>query len=522
MTMNSTTKSTPGGMAQLKSWMRDAGQNIRETLTGSFTGKSLPPPETVLTLKLLYQGKILDTIRQGTDFTRAWFIGKGKRIFWQILGADPDFPSRHKLISLEGDEYHLQLPPGATPLTFTRNGVPVDVTYLIRKKLLVNGSDLLLSSDMSGSVEVNDQYQILYDYQKPLRKMLTDEEQRTVDVIREPALPDPRELANRKMIFSFLIFGLVFSLIFDMFLKPDVVKPAPLEDVLTEIAQRIEVDRIAGSPEVTGEEESLGDNPADRNQTPQAPTGRTGTGRAGTGSGTSPFGTAGRFVGNSSGYNPEFWDEFVTARAGTGIGSSGPGSGPGGVSGYSSSTGTGYPGTFDPYAVDSAPPAINKPFTGYTGGGSASQPERPAERYTGDVTRLEPLAPDRKPIPISAKDQPIILTFNSPEVNKLSEASIRGSAAGRVQDIDNVYDQVYPKRDQIAQAYRRSSAIRAQSGSVQVNMYIEASGKVVASITPNGSFTSSFLQEVKSIVENWRISVSKKTTYQFSIRLSQG
>ncbi|MGC9361536.1 MAG: hypothetical protein ACP5F3_01270, partial [Candidatus Syntrophosphaera sp.] len=68
----------------------------------------------------------------------------------------------------------------------------------------------------------------------------------------------------------------------------------------------------------------------------------------------------------------------------------------------------------------------------------------------------------------------------------------------------------------------RNSAIKAASGSITVIMYINEDGSVVADIIPNSAtFTQSFLEEVKTIVENWRFNVSKKTKYRFQMRLSQ-
>jgi len=135
---------------------------------------------------------------------------------------------------------------------------------------------------------------------------------------------------------------------------------------------------------------------------------------------------------------------------------------------------------------------------------------------------LRQLAPENVPIAQTPQIERIKRSFQAQEVTTLSEASIAGSAAARGTDIDNIYEQLNHRKGQIKQSYIRNSAIQASSGSITVIMYIDGDGSVVADIIPNSAtFTQSFLQEVKTIVENWRFNVSKKTKYQFQMRLSQ-
>ncbi|HOZ00590.1 MAG TPA: hypothetical protein PLG20_02150, partial [Candidatus Syntrophosphaera sp.] len=193
--------------------------------------------------------------------------------------------------------------------------------------------------------------------------------------------------------------------------------------------------------------------------------------------------------------------------------------------GASYSAGGGYQEAYDPNAPGRSNLVAlgkNLVFGPPPGGGGGTKAAAAKVAYTGDTARLEEPAPSNRPIPRTPRASSIIQTFVGPTVAALSESSILGSSTGKAADTDNVYDQLKPKRNQIMQAYRRSAAQKSQTGSISVMMYISENGSVVADITPNGSFSPSFLQDVRSIVENWSFSVSKKTKFQFNMRLMQG
>ncbi|MBT3756390.1 MAG: hypothetical protein HOG24_08940, partial [Candidatus Cloacimonetes bacterium] len=61
----------------------------------------------VLNLKLKYKDKVLDIARHNRDFTKKFYIGNDRDLFWQIL--DKAFPKRYNLISKSGSSFKMNL-----------------------------------------------------------------------------------------------------------------------------------------------------------------------------------------------------------------------------------------------------------------------------------------------------------------------------------------------------------------------------------------------------------------------------
>lgn len=515
-------------VGKLQNWLSGAGRGSAGH-PGNQAGPGHKTPSQLLTLRLFYKDKPLDTIRQHSDFTYSWFIGRGKHIFWQILN-DKKFPLKHKLLALAGNEYHLQLPPAAI-YECNRNGMPVDNFYLNENGIL-NGTDLLLRPDMDGTVQLNRDYKIQYFYARPQIQVLTSEQRKVVGTCLERSQPDAIDQKDRKIIFLLIALSLAFIMVYDIVIKPKPAAPRSLSSYVAEMerARRIEVEAMTRPQPGSEIEQPAGKaEKAPAGQGTRADRPSAGTGRGG----RSPFGNLNYGYGSSGSYDNTYLSNFVTLKPGSfGWGSSsgaGPGSGTGGIdgsgNGASYSAGGGYQEAYDPNAPGRSNLVAlgkNLVFGPPPGGGGGTKAAAPKVAYTGDTARLEEPAPPNRPIPRTPGVWRIIQTFDGPTVAALSESSILGSSTGKAADTDNVYDQLKPKRNQIMQAYRRSAAQKSQSGSISVMMYISENGSVVADITPNGSFSPSFLQDVRSIVENWSFSVSKKTKFQFNMRLMQG
>lgn len=485
--------------------------------------------KTILNLKLTYKGKQLDTIKQGVDFDKKWYVGRDKRIFWHILDDSQTFPPKHQLLVKRGSDFYLQLPEGSN-ISCSKDNNPVDAAFLQQNGIL-QGTYLKLRNDMSGSVQLHPDYNVQYEYTEPVVSRLGLKEQAIVaDCAQSPSLSTV-ERTNRGLILLFLILGLAFILVYDLVLKPKSASERSLSEMLAEMerAQRIVPQFGEQSPDVVEPFQEDMDVPREgqtattgeaTRRTTADPT-RSTTTRAVFGDLTTP-GTAGR---DRTAYQATILNEFVTAKPGSRGGGGGAGfsaTGPGGVN--TPSAGAGYAGTFDPAATAGyTQTELGQVVTGKTpSGGTTVRPNLPIESFTGDASRLQQLAPENVPIAQSPQIESIKRSFQTQEVTTLSEASIAGSAAARVTDIDNIYEQLNHRKGQIKQSYVRNSAIKASSGSITVVMYINGDGSVVADIIPNSAtFTQSFLQEVKTIVENWRFNVSKKTKYQFQMRLSQ-
>lgn len=475
--------------------------------------------KTQLNLKLSYKGKLLDIVKQGKDFVGKWFIGSDKHLLWQIL--DPSFPHRHQLVVKRGNDLYLQLVPGAS-LSCSKDGNPVDAAYLQQNGIL-RGTNLLLRNDMSGNVNLGPNWDIRYEYAEPQLRVLTERERQVVAQFARREELSSTERMNRGLILIALILGIAFMLFYDFVLKPKANEAATLAAKLAELerAQRIEAQ--------IGEQELLAQ--AEPVEVPK----KTGTGKKGTVTTTkapsSAQSTFGKFrstdetSGAYSSYRPSeqatVLRDFITAKPGSKGGSGGGFGDVGPGFNVSGGAGGGFAGSFDPSATAGYNQTeLGQVVMGKTpAGGTTVRPEGRIENFTGDASKL---APARKPIAQSAQTQRIIQSFRAAEVTTLSENNVVGSVAGQSADIDDVTGQLQGRKGQLTQLYRKHSAIQASSGSIYIKMYIGTDGKVVADVIPNSAtFTQTFLQEVKELVENWTFRVSKKTIYGFTTRLSQ-
>ena len=189
--------------------------------------------KTILNISLNYRGKHLDTIRQGSDFTNKWYIGTDKHLFWQILDDSQKFPVRHKLLIKRGEDFYLQLPDGSN-LTCSKDGNPLDANALQQNGIL-SGSLLKLRNDLSGTVQLNPDYDIQFGYTEPRIIVLRPEEQAVVNNSLKPAPLSSSERTETGLILLFLIFGLAFVLIYDLVIKPKMDQEKTLTETLAEL-----------------------------------------------------------------------------------------------------------------------------------------------------------------------------------------------------------------------------------------------------------------------------------------------
>lgn len=484
--------------------------------------------KTQLNLILSYKGKVLDVIKQGKNFANKWIIGSDKHLLWQIL--DPSFPFQHRLLVKKGDNTYLQMPPGAS-LSCSKDGKPVETTFLQQNGILQGGS-LLLRNDMAGTIKIAPDWDISYEYAEPIVLQLTDQEQRLVAQYSRREALTPTERANRTLILVCLIVGIIFLLFYDYVLKPKAEAAATLAAKLAELERAQRIEALIGEPEALPEQDMEVTGVTEMEEIPGEERTTTGTGRRAPATAQATFGrfrssdpTSGAYTSGQPAQQATVLREFVTARPGSRIGSGGSGGvGPsfdatgGGTGG---GAGSGYSPSFNPSETARYNQTdLSQVVIGQTPrGGTTVRPTGKIDKFTGDASKL---APARKPLPQSAQTQRIIQSFQSPSISTISEDNVVGATAGASSDVDDIYGQLYGRRGQITQLYRKHSAVQASSGSITIMMYIDSNGKVVADVTPNSaSFTKSFLQEVKSLVENWTFRVSKKTKYQFQIRLSQ-
>lgn len=498
--------------------------------------------KTILNLKLNYRGKHLDTIRQDADFKNHWLIGTDKHIFWQILDDSQKFPAKHKLLVKRGSDFYLQLPDGSN-LSCNKDGKPLDANYLQQNGIL-SGSLLKLRPDLSGNVRVHPDYEIQFEYTEPVKAFLRPAEQAVVNSSMHAAPLSSSERTEVGLILLFLILGIAFVMIYDLVIKPKMEEEKTLTEMLAELerVRRIEPQLgLAQPPTTEFETPPEEQTPAQEQQTPA---GRETTRKPAVRTPTTPPGQRApdprQIFGTQTGTTPgdrttqtafavTGLGSFVTARpgarAGSGASPSSSGSGT-----FNPQAATGFSGSFDPNATsgfDSSVSNMARVAPVQPGqAGSTTRPNIPTQSFTGDASRLQPYQPGQWPTVPAPKEGAERVTqsvVKAPEITKIPEPEVRiPKPASSVPDADIIFNQISARRGQIEQSYKRNAAIKKQTGSITVLMDIAENGSVSARVTSNSStFTQSFLNDIKRIVESWSFNVSKPTKYQFRMNLTQ-
>ncbi len=500
--------------------------------------------KTILNLQLFYRGKHLDTIRQNVDFNKSWTIGTDKHLFWQILDTGRSMPRKHKFLEKRGADYYLHL-TGGSNLSCSKDGRPLDANDLQSGGIL-SGSLLKLNPNLSGTVQLNPDYEIRFDYTEPRVVVLKPQEQAVVNSSMQPRTMSSQERNQTGLILLFLILGIAFVLIYDQVIKPRLDKARAIVELSElEKARRIEADKSLGDPSKATTAEQLEQQQTDattgeepkKTATGKSKTVPKGTGTpGGKGTGTTDvgkvFGKPSSIPGTghtSSGphYSVTSLQSFVTAnpgvRSGDGIG------GIGGPGSFNPKASSGFAGTYDPGNIQGYDPsgsgvgrvADKLPQQA----GSLLPPGVPTQTFTGDASKLKPSSSSPTQSIPSAQEQAkkVTQTVTTPkDVSKLAEPEVKiPKPAYTGSDANVIYSQVSGRKGQIEQAYRRHTAIKRQTGSITVVMNIADDGAVNAQVTSSSSsFTPAFLNEVKQIVESWRFNVSQATKYQFRVTLT--
>lgn len=507
--------------------------------------------KTILNLKLNYRGKHLDTIRQGADFHNDWYIGSDKHLFWQILDDSNKFPKKHKLLIRRGTENYLLLPDGSN-LTCSKDGRPLDANSLQQNGIL-SGSQLKLSSGLTGTVQVNPDYEIQFEYTEPVRTILRPEEQAVVQRVMQSAPMSASERTETGLILLFLILGLAFVLIYDQVIKPKLDEEKNLTEMMAamERVQRIEP-QLGLTPETSPDATAAEEKPEEQTQASDKKQPAKSTTKPGKPSLKPPststqtqaqkapderqiFGNNRPNSPTSPGSRPQSvvaatnLQSFVTARPGAKAGQ--------GLPGTSSSTGSfnpragdSYTGSFNPDATSGFDSSVsNMPGVAQvppSQRGTTNKPGVPTQTFAGDASKLQPYQPGQWPSVPAPKEEADKVTqsvVKAPDISKIPVPEVKiPKPVSSVPDANIIYSQISARKGQIEQSYKRNSAIKKQTGSITIAMDIAENGTVSAKVTSNSAtFTSSFLNEIKGIVESWRFNVSQATKYQFRMNLTQ-
>jgi len=472
--------------------------------------------KTLLNLKLHYKGKLLDIAKYGRDFTSKLYIGSSKYLFWQIL--DKNFPQKHLFLKKKENSFFMELLP-EMKLAFSQNNQELDKEALKGKKLFT-GNEVKLTPDMTGSVQIDHDWEISYEFTEPYHVIYTEQEKQIINQYARRADLKPFQKFTRNFLLAATAFTIIGLILFDTF-KPDYA----LEDTLAERWQQMQ--SVATKVEIPQDiYNQFAEEPTATETKPVEGETRTGTSTGGTMSrAAAQAALSGLFgSGGGKGLFAITTEEDIIASSmggGKGGGGGGTGKGPGkrgsGGGGFGDGTGlgdgSGFGSVFNPSEVPSGTANLAGLSTGRpTGKLSTQAPSGDVSTYVGSAQRIVPVG-----APATKVSAGVVSRFTGPSVAKVQESGISAAPPDTRPELQRIEQRVARYKPQIKDLYNRYSQIKSMYGTMKYLLYIDTDGSIAGvQITPmSGEFYPEFLSQLEKMIRTWRFDNKNLVPYEF-------
>lgn len=473
--------------------------------------------EKIIKMKLNYKGKLLDIAKKGSgrgDIQKKWFIGSNKHIFWQIL--DPKFPDKHLFLEEKGNQYFLNVVPGSE-LNCEKNGKSVDKEYLKSNNLL-SGSQLKLTPELSGTVALNKDWVISFEFVEPFKRVLTAEERQIISQYSRLAELSPLDRRNKNIMIFATIFTLVFLFVYDNFLKKETVIDDTIEAKYdTIIAQRMEVEKVESRTKraSASSEEAPVATDAEATGTATGPA----TGKPSLGAKLAAGGASGIGGGEGGESTTGSLKVLTTSRTITAVGGGGGGGGRGPGAGSSGAgggrAGATLGGSSGPMSRPSGREYIGDLSTGSVGRGVATtnlQSGQALERFRGDAGSIKPGVPI-----ISGSAEATMKRVQGSGGKVVKEGDIPAGDTATKTSYEAAIQNLRAIRQRVQSEFNRFSSTKAMFGSIEFTIYVEANGNVdVVAKVINGEFEQEFVDAAINAIKRTKFNTSVAMVIPFT------
>ncbi len=477
--------------------------------------------KTVLNLKLQYNGKLLDIAKYGRDFTKKLYIGSSKFLFWQIL--DKKFPKKHLFLTSKNNKFYLNLLPDME-VSFLENNQLVDKETLQKRKL-ISGSEILLSNELTGSVKLNPDWIVTYEFVEPWVTKLTEEERQIVSRYSRRSELQPFQKFTRNFLLAATFFTIAGLILFDTF-KPDYSNDLTLAErwqQMQAIATKVEIPRNSFDQ---FSEESIQPQPKTE-EIEQTTTARPQTGKvsAGTMSKAAARAALSGILGQG-GFQPGSTgtgivavtteENIIAASLGGGRGGgsgTGRGTGANGPGGQGTGGGSGFGTVFNPSEIPSGTTNLAGLSSGRPQGKlSNTAPAGDVTTYVGNASRIVAVGK-----PSNKVSSGVITRFSGPAVTKVAEGGISAAPVDSRPELQRIEQRVARYKPQIKDLFNRYSQIKSMYGTIKYTIYIDSDGSVAGvQLTPmSGEFYPEFLKQLEQLIKGWRFDNKNLVPYEF-------
>ncbi|MBT3168496.1 MAG: hypothetical protein HN952_03095 [Candidatus Cloacimonetes bacterium] len=479
----------------------------------------------ILNLTLSYRGKHLDTIKHNRDFKNKFIIGSDKHLFWQIL--DKNFPQKHTFLTFSGGKYVIHLLENMD-ISVRKNDDELSHDEI--GKMLINNK-LQLSANINGSIAFAD-WEIGYKFVEPFKLNLKHFSKAEIaTAIKKYGRREPISKEHKFTTF-FLLFGLLFTAVGLYIGTKNYVPPAEIsfterfqkvEEIATRIEaemEEIELEKKEDTPKVDvtkhrAETAEAAEEAVEKAQEVAAADFAAEFGLEFDETAT----TGGDDFGGEILEIAQVNDIVVAPQTGGGSGTGEiPGSGSGSALSGSGSgeldfgSGGDFGGFGDGGGLGDLGSLSGGNLEGLDLGGAGLE-EIDISAIGGKIGNLKTIKIQSNAQLAAAKKKFAGVKAVKEEAIELEEITPEAKTEiAKINQIVNTY------RPQIASRYRVESMKYDMYGTMNITLYIEENGTIVAvefDITVGSHFTDEFLEIVRAIILKWKIPVKEAQIFEF-------
>ncbi len=134
--------------------------------------------EKVLRMRLYFRGKQINYAasigNKESLIANKMYLGKDSKMFWQII--DPKFPDKHLFVVKQSNTFNVMLTKDMK-LNIVKGDNQEMTLDELKKKNLLNGTKFVLSPETSGTIQLNDDYEITYSFGDPYTPTYTKQQE---------------------------------------------------------------------------------------------------------------------------------------------------------------------------------------------------------------------------------------------------------------------------------------------------------------------------------------------------------
>lgn len=180
--------------------------------------------EKVLRMRLYFRGKQVNYAasigNKESLISNRMFLGSGANMFWQII--DPKFPKKHLFVTKQNNSFNVMLTKDMKVDVKKGNDQDLSLDDL-KKGNLLSGNKLILSPETSGTIHLNNDYQVDYSFGVPYVASYTSQQGTIIRQYHRWEELTSEARFTRNFIIIAMIISFIGMAIFSRAYKPPVI-----------------------------------------------------------------------------------------------------------------------------------------------------------------------------------------------------------------------------------------------------------------------------------------------------------